>query len=157
MSRHDDLLRRYAEELAAAKDFAEAWWRDLTQPDRPPGDAGDEAAWRVRERWPDGPASHPAVLAVIRKYWLACDALNQQLERERAGLVRKPPPDVEHSIAVEDLDEEDEEEEEEDEDDVDPHLFVIESLVDGEHDELAEFLGKLTYWPIGLDDEDRFV
>lgn len=158
MTRHDRLLRRYAEELAAAKETAEAWWQGRLQSDRAPGDAGDEAEWAFRQRWADGAASHPRVLAVVRRYWLACDALNLELEEERRGR-KRAPADFPHRLDVSsaDEDEEAEDDEPEEENQVDPHVFVLESLIDGEHDELAEFLANLSYWPIGLDDQDRFV
>ena len=69
------LQRAYIADLRKAKKTAEVWWKKMTT-------AGTEdAIAEVRRRWPDGPASHPCVIAVFVQYMVACDALNQGRER----------------------------------------------------------------------------
>lgn len=71
MTAHEELFAKYVEELREAVGFAEAWWKTLRD------SADDSTTSKIRERWPVGPAAHPRVLAVVRKYYLKCDALNQ--------------------------------------------------------------------------------
>src|ERR1700730_7610672 len=106
MTRHETLVQEYASELRAAKARAETWWAELTRQVRTQAGNKKLADQIMRSRWPDGPASHPFVLAVIRKYWLACEALNEQIEREEESEDEKP--DHEYVLAPED-EEEDEE------------------------------------------------
>ena len=40
---------------------------------------------------------------------------------------------------------------------VPPEQFILEWLLDGEHDDLVSFLSKLTYLPIGLDQEGNWI
>jgi hypothetical protein len=152
MTRHEDLLQSYATELAAAKQFAEDWWARLHADELRKTGSHEAAARAVKARWPEGPPSHPRVLAVVRAYWLACQALNSVIERERRGGLEPPEPEYElvpgeTPVAPgEDATEEQE---------VYPHVFVIEWLMDEGMDELADFLGALSYWPVGLEPNDR--
>jgi hypothetical protein len=108
----------------------------------------------LSERWPDGPASHPWVLAVIRKYWLACEAINE--ENAQIDSARADVEEPEYVLSDdEDRDEEDSSDDEDDE--IYPHIFVLEWLMTEENDDLATFLGSLSYWPVGLDQDDRYT
>jgi hypothetical protein len=82
MSRHEKLLQQYADELRTAKHFAEQWWAYLQAVERQKMGSQEIADRVLRRRWPDGPASHPRVLAVVRKYWLLCEDLNQAIEAQ---------------------------------------------------------------------------
>lgn len=164
---YDKLFDEYVEELRKAKGVAEAWWDDLlaAETQKAGGDpvAGEAA---VRNRWPVGPASHPVVIAVIRKYYLACFEMNEQGGSPVTGR-RAADDDGGYDPAVEDEEEPDpdapggdadeSEEEEDDEDDyvdeVYPNLFVADWLLDDPTQDLAEFVEVLTYWPIGLDED----
>lgn len=90
--------------------------------------ARNTAVANLKRRWPIGPTAHPYVIAVLRKFFLACEALNDEFA---------------------DSGDEDEE--------VYPHAFVSEWLLDEETDDLADFVSDLTYWPIGLDSDGDFV
>ena len=73
------LQQTYITELRAAQKVAEAWWQAQLAANAAIG--GEAAQAELKRRWPDGPASHPRVIAVIVKCMHACDALNQGLER----------------------------------------------------------------------------
>ena len=150
------LVKEYADELRAAKTRAEQWWADLIALTGQGVGSSELAERFVRNRWPDGPASHPWVLAVIRRYWLACEALNEQIERE--GTLRTQPPEPEYVLALDDDREDETDEEDEDEEqEVYPHVFILEWLMTDEFDDLADFVGTLSYWPIGLDMDQRYT
>ena len=158
MTRYEQLFEQYVKDLNEAKEFAECWWTDLQNHEHSRLGTSEDANRRLRRRWPNGPASHPRVLAVIRKYWLACEALNeaivQRLDVEDAEseevyiLIPEGPTDI---------DESEDQEAEEEEEEIYPHLFILEWLLDGDHDELARFLGSLTYWPVGVDMNGRYT
>lgn len=154
MTRHRQLLLKYVAELLAAKSCADIWWDQLisTSDTRSTGPGSHQA--NVAKRWPDGPASHPRVLAVVRKYWLACDALNQAIDSDSDD--GEPSPDKIYTLETveeatgkqfNDVDEENF---------VDPHIFVSEWLVD-EYEDLAAFVGQLSYWPVGMDEQERYT
>lgn len=151
------------EELAEAKAYAEFWWSGLRASEAARAGDTSEALARLRRRWPCGAASHPRVLAVIRKYWLLCEALNRRIV---AASSSKPEAPEEHDFDPELTDgaldaapsagNDDGEAGDDIESEVYPHLFVHE-LLGGEHDELFEFLTRLTYWPIGLDSREEYT
>jgi hypothetical protein len=153
MTHHMKLLGLYAEELAKAQAFATSWWTGLLQAHHV---TEKSAQWKQSElarRWPAGPASHPRVLAVIRKYWLACDALNQALP---SGAGRTESPEPSYTLVLDEEAAPPAPAEADDTHFVDPHVFVSEWLTD-DHEDLALFIGRLPYWPIGLDSQDRYI
>jgi hypothetical protein len=75
---HEKLFEHYVEDLTAAKVVAELWWDRLTAAEEATGDP-KQAADNLRRRWPYGPAAHPKVIAVLRRYYLACVGLNNEL------------------------------------------------------------------------------
>ena len=125
--RYEGLFVEYAEELADAKRFVEQWWAELIRRETAQIGSTAEAMERIRRRWPLGPAAHPYVVAVLRKYWFACARISEEV------------------TAAVDLDD--------DGGTVPPPVFLCEFLLDGEHEKLAVFIAPLNYWPIGrLDD-----
>ena len=83
-SEHRALFERYAAELKPVARRAEAVWdhevEKLTE------QSGDRKL-ALREqalRMPAGPAARPYLVEIIRRYWLACDALNKNLPVEQA-------------------------------------------------------------------------
>jgi hypothetical protein len=133
---HEELFGDYVSELIEAKEAAEWWWKKLVSSERRRHQDPDASLASLRRRWPMGPASHPYVLAIIRKYWLACDELNEAIELRRAQAIA-PVSD--------------------DEEPVSPPVFLCEFLLDGEHEKLAAFIAPLNYWPIGMDDDEDEV
>jgi hypothetical protein len=152
MTRHEALAGDYARELRAAKTRAEGWWAALIAHSKREGIPIEV----VRERWPDGAASHPWVVAVVRKYWLACEELNEEIEREGDSDVDSADPEYVLD-PVDELPEDDERDDEGAEEEVYPHIFVLEWLMTEENDDLADFLGSMSYWPVGLDQDERYT
>jgi len=146
-TRHEMLLAEYAKALGRAKHLAVEWWDELVENVARSTGTREQAQRQIRTRWPDGPASHPMVIGVLLKYYVACEAVNRKIEIEQA----KTP---EEEFSKDDLGEEEQEIEEDEntqEDVVYPNVFLVEWLLDDEHDDLADFLGDLSYWPIGAD------
>src|SRR5262245_61810081 len=123
MTRHEELLEQYARELNNTKELVERWWVDLDARETQDVGSPDLARGGWSASWPAGPASHPRVLAVVRKYWLACEALNKVILGARRSAQRRP--EREYTLA---LDEEAVYKPPEDapEEEVYPHLFVHE-------------------------------
>ena len=154
MTRHEALLERYAEELTEAKRAAEEWWSALLARETAATGSGRKAREGLRKRWPDGPASHPWVIHVIRKYWFACEALNEAI---RAAETDANERESEEYVIDTSEDADEEPEDYAGEEEIYPHVFILECLLDGLHDSLATFIGNLSYWPIGLDEEERYT
>jgi hypothetical protein len=114
------LLDDYVRDLTVARDDAlrreegrlKTWTQRL----------GSEA--RAREKLSRGPPAccGGRVIAVVRKYWLACDELNRKYGNK--------------GIA--------------------PHEFMTE-LLEARTTELAGFLRRLPYWPIGKNEKGEWV
>lgn len=151
MSLHETLLKNYVAELASAHARAMTWWEALLKAALQRTGSAALARQEVRGRWPDGPASHPCVLAVVRKYWLLCDALNREhesaervRESENVTFVLRPDEDPYAGEAGYDA-------QERPITHVDCHVFMLEWLLDDENEALGAFLSSLSYWPIGVD------
>lgn len=116
------LFQAYLTALGAARDWAETWWRSVngTEAGRSPP---VEAARRLADAYPLGPSAHPAVIAVLRAYWIAC----MRLDEARSGGLRLQPEEL-----------------------------LLGLLITGGHDELAAFVARLPYWPIGMDAEGNW-
>ncbi|MHC4328443.1 MAG: hypothetical protein ACYSWW_10020 [Planctomycetota bacterium] len=127
-TRHDKLFSQYAKEMQQAKLASEIWWEKLIASDTKKEGSREEAIALVKQRWPLGPASHPYVVAILRKYWLACEKLNQEIleSGDDSG----------------------------DEESVSPIIFLCDYFLDGKHYKLATFIAPLNYWPIGMEDND---
>lgn len=83
-ARHAMLFAAYKSELHLAAERAEEIW-DREIAERVAQGAGANDA--VREQWfefPAGPAARPEIVAVVRRTWLACDALNRELPSSQA-------------------------------------------------------------------------
>jgi hypothetical protein len=121
---HERLLEEYADSLRDAKEAAEEWWEALVASETRKTKDREEALGNVRRRWPYGPAAHPRVLAVIRKYYFACEALNDRLAE-----TKNPAEEY-------------------------PHVFVTDMLMEDGTDDLGDFVSHLPGLPIGMDDGD---
>jgi hypothetical protein len=77
---HRHLFRLYLQQLQASKAAAESWWNDLITiamkriPDRA------LAEEKIRSERTLGPVASFHVIAVVRKFWLACAAQNAKVE-----------------------------------------------------------------------------
>jgi|CXWL01.1.fsa_nt_gi hypothetical protein len=78
-SHHHELFKEYVEELYKHKQEGEKWLESLVDSEeRRTGDRS-QAITNVMERRPIGALSYPYVTGTVRKFWLACVALNEQL------------------------------------------------------------------------------
>ena len=164
-ARHAQLFAQYLEELKTVKTFVELWWDNLIAIE--PKNAGDhdDAALEVGRRWRAGPVSHPRVIALIRKYYFECERLNEEMSEAPEEDLEADEPH--HLPGEEDYDEDEDENEDEEDDEegdegddegpINPSLFLGEFLVNPKTEDLAFFMSKLTYWPIGMDLEGNLV
>jgi hypothetical protein len=74
---HRLLFDQYCSELAEAVKAAETWWARLLLRAEARRAQDPDPLRSLYARQPAGPASHPSVVGVVRKYWLACDAANR--------------------------------------------------------------------------------
>ena len=72
------MFQQYVKALAAAKEDAETWWESLIETEQERVGDRDQAIENVNERRPTGAMSLGASDAVVREYWLKCDALNRK-------------------------------------------------------------------------------
>lgn len=75
---HQALFRQYVKALEAAKKDAEDWWESLIETEEERVGDREQAVENVNERRPTGLMSLGASDAVVREYWLKCDALNRK-------------------------------------------------------------------------------
>lgn len=75
---HRTLFGHYLKDLEAAKEDSENWWESLINTEEKRVGDRDQAVENVSERRPTGLMSLGASDAVVRKYWLKCDALNRK-------------------------------------------------------------------------------
>lgn len=120
---HEKLLKEYADSLRTAKEVAEEWWEALLASETLKTRDREQAVLSVKQRWPYGPVAHPRVLAVIRKYYFACQALNDRLAE-----TKNPAEEY-------------------------PHVFVTDMLMEDGTDDLGQFVMGLPGLPIGVDSD----
>ena len=75
--KHRALFQEYLADLSEAREVAEGWWGALILAEEERTGDREQAIEIVKRRRPVGASVHGSVIAVIRKYWLACDALNR--------------------------------------------------------------------------------
>lgn len=148
-----DLRIQYIAELRAAKNDVNKWWGDLVAAAMDECGTEEAAESELRWRWPVGPAAHPRFLAVIRKYYLACHKLNQDV---RLNMSSDPENIEEHVLEEVETGSEEGEIDEQDMP-INPAVFVGESLFTQETNDLATIVGELTYWPIGIEKNGTYV
>lgn len=143
-SLYDDVLTRYASDLAEARDQALTWWNGLIARETQAGRSTVEAEHLCRMRWPMGAASHPLIVAVYRRYFLETGEINDEfLSREIVDGGFNDP-------ALWDADPED------GDDDSDAMIQPAVLLLQGleKHDaELRDFMLHFVFLPIGMDRE----
>lgn len=155
MNRHKVLFDQYINELSPVKDATGIWWQRLVDAEMARGATKQQAEEQVRKRWPMGPTSHPLVLATYRKFFIACEKLNEIIAGEYAKTFQEANPRGNDGWGVEDPDDAQVGEAPDDwgpERQIDPPTFLVEMLF-GRRDELGEFLGYLVFSPIGEENE----
>jgi len=157
MNRYEQLFKEYVSEMRRSMNAANKWWEKLEKRELSRTKNREKALQQIEERWPFGPASHPYVLGTYRKYFLACERLNKELEDREEQEAVESRDDEEDDWGV---DEEEEDDEQDSFGDVEQPIPAWNLLIDrlsGRYDELRDFLAQMVYAPIGVDDKDNFV
>jgi len=76
--RHKALFSSYRKDLRKAIPEALAWWNDLIEAAKEEYRTEKRALMETWRERPAGPVSDPALVALIRRYWLQCDSLNRE-------------------------------------------------------------------------------
>jgi hypothetical protein len=148
MSPLKELFANYVAELHVAKDLATKWWDDLMTAEAIRTGSREEAERIVTSRWPYGAASHPYVIATFRKYYIACEQLNEELQAKVSSV---PVEALESEDEADWGAEEDSTEDDDlwaDDDPIRPDIVLIEAL-SGRDDELAEFMEMYMFSCLG--------
>lgn len=125
--RHRALFHQYIGELTPAVRSAQEWFEGLIEVEEERTLDRAQAEETVNERRPVGPVADGGVIAVVRKFWLDCAAINDEIDGTRTG----------EAVAPED--------------------FILAWPVQEGHPELAEFLSSFPFWPMGLDHDGHWV
>ena len=78
---YEQLFEHYVDDLRLARVDAQAWWDSMVASERAASRGRYETARVIHTRWPCGPASHPRVIAVFRKYFLMCEEINADIRK----------------------------------------------------------------------------
>ena len=149
--RHEAMRTQYVQELREAIADVRTWWEDLVNETVSATGSRVAAAAVLERRWTVGPSAHPRILAVIHKYYIACEDLNLRLRKEwrRGPEAQEPHKFTLESASATPTGEPDAP--------VPPGVFVGESLVSADTQDLATIIGYLRYWPVGVDSTGQFV
>ena len=102
-----------------------------------------------------GPASHPRVIEVYRRYYMLCLTLNEEIEAvEDQDDDAELDPDNPDFWGSDDDDDDDDEDDEDDEEEyeIETFEFLMDWLVE-DYDELHLFMSHLIFQPIGKENE----
>jgi hypothetical protein len=153
MNEYQRLFREYVSELQVAMEASLQWWDNLLARETSELGSREEAERAVARRWPFGAPSHPYINAVYRKYFLACEHLNESQDSEPSDT--DTDADSEEEWGTTDEAGEGDEELDDIEGPIDPPVLLLEMLA-GRDDDLAEFMAGCVYSPIG-EEEGRSV
>ncbi|AMY04076.1 hypothetical protein AB0V79_20955 [Mesorhizobium ciceri] len=131
---HQDIYDRWTNELKIVVPPMLEWWRDLH--------AQEVNREVVDARWPAGPASHPRVIALFRKYYFETTRLNDSLSGGGP----------EHGSEMWGSEAKQLSEESEGDGPVPPVTLLL-SWLDDTEPELADFMRTFDFIPIGEDPE----
>ena len=123
-SEHKYLFQAYTKELKEVIPEARRIWRAIVAECLKKAHDPERATVDALNFQPAGSAFDGRVIAVVRKYWLACDSLNSRIEEN----IR-----------------------------VSPQVFLLAWLVEVDYREAVEVLAGMPYWPIGLDQDGKWV
>lgn len=76
---HRELFDRYVQDMRRAIRGADAWWDAMVRTQQSRGADSVQAQRAVRKLNPVGRVADRAVIATLRKYWLACEEINANL------------------------------------------------------------------------------
>lgn len=150
MDLYGKLFENYVTELEEARIDAMQWWVELIQIEGKRLQDPKKAELAVRRRWPLGPTSHPRVIGVFRKYYLAIEEINRGLleEEEQNKTV--------NALLAEELWGAHGEESELDSPIQHPRTILFERLEE-EDEYLARFMDSLVFIPIGVSQDGLLV
>ncbi|MBL0387762.1 hypothetical protein JJB07_14065 [Tumebacillus sp. ITR2] len=144
MNAYEQLYQEYVRELRAAVAHEEAFLKGIRERNRENFTTEEELEIWVRRNF-DPISCSGRVVAIFRKYWLACDKLNLENDEKYS-----------EEEDVEEVDEESEDDDEEiDWEYVNPKDFTVDWL-SGEHDDLYELIDSMPYYPIGIDEDGNY-
>lgn len=87
-----DIQDRYIAEMRAVLPQILAWW-NARAASAPAEIRTLDTASAFELRWPAGPAAHPRIIEIFRRYFFEVDALNVRGQTELAEQVRRDPTD----------------------------------------------------------------
>ncbi len=148
MSRYDELMKEYLDELRKAREKALKWWDALVARETALAGSRSNALQILKMRWQVGPVSHPYVIAVYRSFYLRVVEMNQKVDEEEKWT--NAETEKEASWGVEDGDEYEEE------GTVEPEYLLRNDLNHWDI-ELYEFMQPLVFSPIGLDPDENYA
>ncbi len=140
------LREQYMAELRAVKEPVNRWWAELVAEARARHASEEVAMDDLRRRWPRGPAPHPLILGVVRKYFFLCLELNGEI-RSAGG----PRPVLPRPAGADQADAPEADEPQ------NPVFFVGESLMSADSRDLAAIVGRLGCLPVGIDETGNYV
>src|ERR1017187_4483534 len=156
-ARHEELFEQYVADLRAVAPYVSRWWKDLIQAEERAVESHEEAVRRVSVRWPVGLGAHPRVIAIVRRYFLACVQLNLEIESKRRRPETGEAENVLPHRVCSDEQEENSDVEETDEEEESPAVLLGEWLLTPETVDLADMVCRLSYWPVGLDEQGNTI
>jgi hypothetical protein len=131
-----ELQAQYIAELRAIAPSIDNWWEQLNN--------GPRAKF-AQYRWPTGPAGHPRVLAVFRKYFLLIEEQNEEISRRPLAAWPENPEDMWGRTSMGDA--------QQVENAADLLIYDIPSLApDVQHLALG-----IVFVPVGMDEQEEFV
>ena len=150
MDPYAHMFDQYVVELRAAHAEALAWWERLIEKET--ARTGDRlrAENTLRLRWPMGATAYPRVIAVFRKYFLACTEINNEFWEATEDLDDDASPLDGSLWGVEDDVDDDESLIEQ------PRVVLFERLEDVD-ETLARFMDNMVFIPVGADGDGRLV
>lgn len=154
MNRYELMFNDYVVELDRAWQATAAWWERLLAREAARGNSPDQALEQVQRRWPLGPTGHPLVLAVYRKFYMACEALNDDVMAAYLRRQHQAEEGANEGWGVEEptaASAADDPAGWGEESHIDPPAFLVDALF-GRRDDLAEFITRLVFSPIGEED-----
>lgn len=148
MDPYAHLFDQYVVELRAAHAEALTWWERLIEKESARTTDRPRAKNTLRFRWPMGPTAYPRVIAVFRKYFLACTEINNEFWEATEDMDDDASPLDGSLWGVEDEDDESLIEE--------PRVVLFERLEDVD-ETLARFMDNMVFIPVGADDDGCLI
>jgi hypothetical protein len=131
-----ELQSGYIAELRTIAPAIDGWWEELNN--------GPRAKF-AQYRWPTGPAGHPRVLAIFRKYFLLIEQENEALRRKPLAAFPENPDEMWGTANMGEA--------QQIENPTDLLIHDIPTLAP----DVGHLALGIVFVPIGLDEEEEFV